>query len=69
MINDNQPPSNIVGITKKAVAEPEAVMHIFVKDDMVGIQVKEPLNFFKPEAALQICMVLASAIQAIADKG
>jgi hypothetical protein len=69
MTNDNQPPeTNIVGFKKKPVMiGADIAASVFIKDEMVGLSIKDGLIFLPPESALQMCMVIASALKAILD--
>jgi len=66
MTNDND--SNIIPFKKKTVmmeANPVAV--VYVKNKLIGLEIKEGGLLLTPEGALELCLVLSSAIKAIYD--
>jgi hypothetical protein len=66
MTNDNENPSNVVQFKKKQITQgPDLMASVFVNNGLIGISIKEGLIFLTPEAAFQMCLVLASAIKAI----
>lgn len=71
MTNDNEKDNIIVFKPKKIVVEDETkaeiIANVFVKGPLIGLSVKDGLILLPPEAALELCMVLVSAMQVALD--
>lgn len=67
--NDNGSGNIISFKPKKLKIDTEVIASVFVKDSLIGLSIKDRLIFLTPEAALELCLVLAAAIQAASEKG
>lgn len=68
MINDNDPPDNVVSFTKRkketAFDVPDEIYaNVYVKDGMVGLAVKDGEILLLPQHAIELCAVLISAMR------
>lgn len=64
MTNDN----NIIPFKRKDIKQAaEIVATVFVQDGNIGLEIKDGGLLLTPQSALQLCLVLVSAMRVVMD--